>query len=262
MKWLLFYFLAHLLAACIAIFLRTYVNNQSFDWTIESITCEAREIVLSMLIPPLSLGWLPYLPPEKQEDDSPPIILIPGYSLNRLSLWALQRYLKTCGYHNILAINNPVLKDDIHEFARYLSKAIDDFSWRNQNKPVTLIAHSMGGIISKTYIEKYGSEKITAVVTIGTPWKGTLNHRIGIGRHVHQMSPESEFCKTSRPIPVPHLSLWSSRDWVVIPSENSIHEEHNMHKITHSGHFGMLFSLDVFRIIHSFIDKIHVTQRK
>lgn len=262
MKWLLLYFLIHLLVTCIAVFIRTYVNDQNFDFSIESITCEAREMAATMLIPPMMIGWLPNLPQKEQIDDSPPIILVPGYSLNRLSMWALQRYLRTCGYTNILAINNPVLKDDIHAFARHLEKVIDDFSWRNQDKKISLIAHSMGGIISRTYIEKCGSEKIAGVITIGTPWKGTLNHRIGLGRHVHQMRPASEFCADPKPLSVPHLSLWSPRDWIVIPSRNSVHEEHNMHEINHSGHFGMLFSIDVFHIIRRFLKEIHDTQAK
>ena len=262
MKWLVLYFLVHLLAMGIGVFLRSYANNESFDWTMESISCEIKEMAACMLIPPFSIGWFPKLPPQTQLDASPPIILVPGYSLNRLSMWALERYLKTCGYTNILAINNPILKDNIHAFAEQLAKVIDDFSWRNQNKPVSLIAHSMGGIISRTYIEKYGAEKIAAVITLGTPWKGTLNHRIGLGRHVHQMDPRSEFCSNPKPLSVPHLSLWSSRDWIVIPTRNSIHEEHNMQEVTHSGHFGMLFSTKVFHIIHNFLKDIHANQAK
>lgn len=260
MTWLLLYFLVHLLVTVLAIFLRTYVNDEPLDWSMESIACEAKELAACMLIPPFTIGWISSLPAPTQENDSPPIILVPGYSLNRLSMWALERYLRTCGYTNILAINNPILKDNIHAFAAHLGRTIDDFSWRNQNKPVTLIAHSMGGIISRTYIEKHGSEKIAAVITLGTPWKGTLNHRIGLGRHVHQMSPTSEFCANPTPLSVPHLSVWSTRDWIVLPSRHAVHEKHNMHQITHSGHFGMLFSTDVFHLIRNFLQEIHAKQ--
>ena len=262
MKWLLLYFLINIIFIVVPIFLRTMINDQPFDWSIESITCEVKELAVCMLIMPLSIGWLPTLPSKIDADDSSPIIFVPGYALNRLSFWALQRYLKTCGYGNTLAINHPVLKDDLNEFTNKLAKTIDDFSWRNQGRPVTLIAHSMGGIVSRTYIENFGADKVASVITIGTPWKGTLMHRISFTRHVHQMAPTSSFCRSPKALSVPHLSIWSSRDWIVLPTQNALHEEHHSHLCSHSGHLGMLFSADIFQTIRNFLDQTNATSNK
>jgi triacylglycerol lipase len=262
MKWLLLYFLIHIIFVVVPIFLRTMVNDQPFDWSLESLACEIKELAVSMLITPLSIGWLPILTSKTNLDDSTPIIFVPGYSLNRLSFWALQRYLRACGYGNSLAINHPVHKNDLTEFSNQLAKVIDDFSWRNQGRPVTLIAHSMGGIVSRTYIENFGANKVASVITIGTPWKGTLMHRIGFTRHVHQMAANSSFCRSPKALSVPHLSIWSSRDSIVLPTRNALHEEHNSLLCSHSGHLGMLFSTDIFQTIRNFLDQAHADSNK
>lgn len=38
--------------------------------------------------------------------------------------------------------------------------------------PVTIIAHSMGGMIAKAYLLNYGESKVEKLISIGTPWLG------------------------------------------------------------------------------------------
>jgi len=114
----------------------------------------------------------------------------------------------------------------------------------------------MGGIISKNYLRHYGSEKIAGLCSIGTPWNGTLVHRIGFGKHVHQLSPDSEFCSDSTPLPVPHLSLWSPRDFIVLPSSTADLATPSSVSVSNAGHLSMLFSISVFRKIRDFIHEL------
>ncbi|OMF39770.1 MULTISPECIES: alpha/beta fold hydrolase [Paenibacillus] len=37
----------------------------------------------------------------------------------------------------------------------------------------TIIAHSMGGMLTKAYLSKYGDAKVDKIITIGTPWLGS-----------------------------------------------------------------------------------------
>ncbi len=38
---------------------------------------------------------------------------------------------------------------------------------------ITLVGHSMGGLVSNSYLHKYGGEKINHLITIGTPYRGS-----------------------------------------------------------------------------------------
>lgn len=40
---------------------------------------------------------------------------------------------------------------------------------------VDIVAHSMGGLVTSCYSEKYGTEKINKVITLGTPYEGAPN---------------------------------------------------------------------------------------
>lgn len=246
----------HLFVVCGGVFLRHLIEEDDIIWSWQAISCEAKEFFSCLLLSFLLPGWLPKLPPENRFDESTPIIFVPGYALNRLSFWALQRYLHSCGYTNSWAINHNILRDDITEFSKDLACHINDFSRRNNHQKVVLVAHSMGGIVCNHYLQTYGTEKVAGLITIGTPWFGTIIHRLGFGKHVHQMKPKTALVDTPKQIPVPHLCFYSSQDWVVLPTQNALHPENNSKMIANSGHVSMLFSVQIFHDIRNFINNL------
>lgn len=52
------------------------------------------------------------------------------------------------------------------------SKALHDFIEENEYDKVTLVAHSMGGIVSSNYLATYGYDKLDKLITLGTPYLG------------------------------------------------------------------------------------------
>ncbi len=52
------------------------------------------------------------------------------------------------------------------------SEKLNDFIEDNGYDKVTLVAHSMGGIVSSNYLAKYGYEKLDKLITLGTPYLG------------------------------------------------------------------------------------------
>ena len=236
----------------------SFANDKPMEWSWENLSCQALELAAMILIGPLSWGWFSKLPPKIISDKNhpnllTPIILVPGYSLNRLSFWALEIYLHNLGYRNIWAINNPILQDDIQAFIDNLHHCVEEWSWRNKGQSITLIGHSMGGLICRGYVEKYGNTKIRQMVSIGTPFKGTMVHRFGFGKHVHQMAPNREFAQNPHPPNCPHLCIWSTRDWIVLPSKNALLENANTWSTSTTGHLSMLMSSSVFQKIHEFL---------
>lgn len=43
-----------------------------------------------------------------------------------------------------------------------------------ENRKVTLIGHSLGGLVIRSYLDQYGSQKVSGVLTGGTPHQGTV----------------------------------------------------------------------------------------
>lgn len=258
MFFLTLFLIIHIFFVSYCISLRVISNDQAFDWSVESLCCEAKELIAIMLIGPFCIGWWPSLPPLfKQEEPQNTIIFIPGYGLNRLSLWGLKRYLQTCGWMTSWAINLPVLTDDPDQFDQYLHRCINDMHWRSKNQKVILIGHSMGGLVANQYLQKHGISKVAALITIGTPWRGTQLYRLGIGKQTKIFAPQSKHCVAPIPPQCPHLSIWSPRDWIVLPSSNSLGTGFHSHKVSTAGHMSMLFSLEVFHSIRDFLTSLN-----
>jgi len=55
-----------------------------------------------------------------------------------------------------------------------LDKKVNQMRAENHSDKVILIAHSMGGVIAKAYAQELGKDKVEMVITIGTPYFGSV----------------------------------------------------------------------------------------
>ena len=124
-----------------------------------------------------------------------PILLVPGYGMNRLSLW-FKVYLQQQGHRWVWNINHPVIKDDLDAYAEALCEKAEHLCFRSGETKVILIAHSMGGLVSRLAIQKR-PERFKGLISLGTPWKSTAAHIFTIGRSGQQMNLNSpHLCHT------------------------------------------------------------------
>jgi triacylglycerol lipase len=238
------------------VLMHAIVNDQPVDHSWENISCQTLELVGIFFTFLSQMMHFSFAAP-KYKPHSPcqtPVMLIPGYQMNRWSLGPLQYYLHRCGYHNIWAINNPILKDDVLIFVEHLKEKIDLYYEQNQQRKIILIGHSMGGLICRHYIEQYGTEKVEATISLATPYRGTKTYRLARGTVGRQFKPDSDICNITEAPPLAHLVIRSTRDWVVVPFENTHLNTANEMIITNAGHLGILVSVPVFQKIHDFVD--------
>ncbi len=239
------------------VLMHAIVNDEAVDVSWENISCQTLEIVgIFFTFLSQAMHFSPDQPAYKNTSPHPnPILFVPGYQMNRWSLAPLQYYLYRRGYHNSWAINNPILKDDVFVFVENLKDKIDALH-EQSGQPIHLIAHSMGGLICRHYIEKYGTEKVASTISLATPYRGTKTYRLGRGKVGRQFKPGSEVCSITTAPPVPHLIVRSTRDWVVVPFSNTALDDANDLVITNAGHLGVLVSVPVFQHIHRFLDEL------
>ena len=199
-----------ILASTLGTLLRMIVEEQKLDWNQLSAECMVIAVSVYIILTYIP-GWLPSRPTQNPNPkvNHPPILLVPGYGLNRMSMFVISVYLKRLGYEWVWSINHPVQKDDVLAFAEELDEKIRWYCHYTQANEVTVIAHSMGGIVSNLAIQNHNSP-VKKLISIGTPWKGTKLYMFGLGKHVRQLAPTHPIIEKMIVPTVPHLSLWKS----------------------------------------------------
>jgi triacylglycerol esterase/lipase EstA (alpha/beta hydrolase family) len=91
---------------------------------------------------------------------------------------------------------------------------------------VVLVAHSMGGLVARSYLRAFGPSHVRRLVTIGTPHAGSMHACLMSGASLADMRPGSPYLAalaqpTSAERAVPTVSIWSWHDSMVTPQDSS-----------------------------------------
>ena len=168
---ILTYLMIHSVVYLLLILLRTVASGTKPKHDIKSISVEITELFVSYFFIPLYIFSLIPTFPRKSTQLLPsttaerankkvPILMVSGYALTGRSFTFLEQYLLNRGHCWTWKTSNPVLKDNIDDFVTRLHKNIMVIKQRSGQNKVHLIGHSMGGLISTKYMEKYGADSV------------------------------------------------------------------------------------------------------
>ena len=62
--------------------------------------------------------------------------------------------------------------ENIDTYAVRLKEIMDTIQFKTRKPKVIIIAHSMGGLVARRYLQIFGSDKVDKLIMIGTPNKG------------------------------------------------------------------------------------------
>jgi triacylglycerol lipase len=156
-----------------------------------------------------------------------PVLLLYGFFATRRSLEVLERRLRRDGYCvfslNLGGLVRAFNTRGIDDLAELVRTKVDRLYARHPLMgPLTMVGHSKGGLVAAYYVKRLGGHRRTrAVVTLGTPHRGTPAAWIGLplwlfARSVRQMTPRSPFLLRLQqgewPAHVRLASLWSRQD--------------------------------------------------
>ncbi|MEY3182553.1 MAG: hypothetical protein RLZ35_538 [Pseudomonadota bacterium] len=186
-----------------------------------------------------------------------PILLVHGYAQNQSDWFWFQYQLKQAGIGPVYTINLWNTMGGIESHAEKLGKTLENIQAKHPNQAITLIGHSMGGLVSSYYTEylNKGNVNIHKIITLGTPFYGTRLASLGIGLSVEQMAPNSAFLEALRAkiesASVPYYHLASQMDNMIVPWDSALMdplklESKNQHIIPDEGHVRLLISPQVF----------------
>jgi pimeloyl-ACP methyl ester carboxylesterase len=188
-----------------------------------------------------------------------PTFIIPGYFLNRASVFFLFYMLRNRGFENIYVINPSPFTGSIDDIASNCVRVIKEIleSLAIESKDVFLVGHSLGGLVAK-YIaenkETFGIN-VQGCVTICSGHYGTKIAVFGIGKNASEMIPNSEFVKKYQEVKEPslYLCIGAEYDQLTIPYESSFIDGASRFELESAGHFSPLFSQSVADAIFEFL---------
>jgi len=177
-----------------------------------------------------------------------PILLVHGMVDNRAIFTVLRRRLHGRGFGTVVTVNYSPVTNDIREAARCLAEEVEALVARTGYDRVHLVAHSMGGLIARYYVQCLGGdERVHTLVTLGTPHAGSLHAHLLPVRLCRQLRPGSDLL-TELALPAPgcrtrFVAYWSDGDQVIVPHVSGRLDHPDLHahnvRIRDTGHLSL-----------------------
>lgn len=222
-----------------------------------AIAREAGASLLTYELYPLGIvGPLPRVPSLKKNAKRLPVLFIHGMLHNRATFaWLVQR-LALAGWREFREINLMTTFHSIPKMADQVAEAVHLLRERHAVKQVDVIAHSMGGIIARYFVQlKGGDGPVRNLITLGTPHQGTELSKLSLFSNVRELSPQSHIIRRLSAGPPPRftqgLAISGELDVMVRPRSNAWWPGVRNVELKKVGHAGLLFSGRVAKLIVS-----------
>jgi triacylglycerol lipase len=195
-----------------------------------------------VLLSPFEYWWMG---PERLRPatDRPPLLLVHGYGCSRAAWWWLRRRLEAAGW-TVATISLEPIYTSIDNYVEPLAQRIDEVLAETGAPQLILIGHSMGGLLARAYLRRYGAQRVARLITLATPHAGSRLAALGMGQNGRQMEPGSPWLtalalETALP---ETIVIYSSHDNYVIPQSNLLWPGAINRPLDGLGHLGMLYS--------------------
>jgi predicted alpha/beta hydrolase family esterase len=177
-----------------------------------------------------------------------PILLLHGVLCNGGVWRSLKRRLRKAGLGPVYAPSYGPPLASIELFADQIAAKIDRILAATGARQVSIVAHSMGGIVARAYVRKHGGGKVRRVITIGTPHEGSAHAWLFPGTSLGQLRPGNPWL-AALPEPSaaspPFVSVWSWHDSMVAPQTSARLRHGRNVEIVGVGHNALLTDPDV-----------------
>jgi triacylglycerol lipase len=169
------------------------------------------------------------------------VVMVHGIFQNGHNFYPLKKRLEKAGHDCLVPSLKPAdARSGIETLADQLRLAIEE-KW-GKNADFHIVAHSMGGLISRYYLQELGGhEHCHSLITLATPHHGTTAAYLYPGKGAWQMRPKSEFLQQlesseDRLSKVTLISYRTPLDLIILPSTSSHWELAQNHKVWAPAH--------------------------
>jgi len=217
----------------------------------------ARELYYVLLTQPLIPLYF-FIGRRFARGDGIPVVFVHGYFQNRADFVWMARQFRKAAKGPLYGFNYPWF-DSVDRNVPRLERFVERVCAENATDRVTLVAHSLGGLVSLEYAHTpNGQRRVAHCITIGTPhngvkWRGPIP-----GRVARELREGGEFHieRRERPIVTPTLSVYSTHDNIVHPPTTSALSARGGNDVAVDGlgHLSLLYSPEVTRVLIEFVD--------
>ena len=158
----------------------------------------------------------------------PPVLLIHGYGCNSGYWCQLARRLDAAHVSHASLDLEPVT-GDIDGYAQLVQHAVEALCRASGAARVTVVAHSMGGLVARAWMRAYGTALVARVITLGSPHHGTSLAAFGLGINAAQMRRASAWLQAleageNAATRALITSIYTHHDNIIVPQTSSERE--------------------------------------
>jgi pimeloyl-ACP methyl ester carboxylesterase len=153
-----------------------------------------------------------------------PVLLLHGVLCNAGQLAHFARALAARHVRPVYTMSYGPPLASIDVFADQVAQKIDVILAETDAVDVIVVAHSMGGLVALAYCRKYGPEKIRRLISLATPYHGSMHAWFFGGACLTELRYKSEWIEELYRTPFempPVSSIWSWHDSMVAPQTSS-----------------------------------------
>jgi len=200
---------------------------------------------------------------ERRVERPVPVLLVPGWGDGSEQLIPLQTRFREAGWPlgaiRAVDFEDPVGSSRAH--AEEVAGAARALRRTTGSEEVDIVAHSMGGLAVRWFLESRDSTGVRKAVFLGTPHRGTVAAWFAWGEGGDEMQPGSPFLDSLNaggfvPDEVEALAIQTPLDLRVIPGESALlpeAENTRNAEICCPTHPGLLDHEDTFRAVAEFL---------
>lgn len=187
-------------------------------------------------------------PDTRRRASHAPVLLVHGLACNGGVWWMLGRRLRDAGFTCVHSVDLEPLDADIDQLASALAQQVARLQQAYRGERLTIIAHSMGGLVVRAMLGLPGTGPIHHLITVATPHGGAGLARVLDWPCVRQMRANSEWLSRlnartveSRTGPLT-TCFYSNDDNLVAPATSATLPGAALVEVSGLGHFGLLTS--------------------
>ncbi len=169
-----------------------------------------------------------------------PVVLMQHGYLNNGAVWFFtNRALEARGYR-VFTMDQPAFAP-LDTMGDLLAARVDAVLEATGAQQLTLVAHSMGGLVCRAYLRSHGDARISRLITLGSPHHGTFHANLANGPNGAQMRLGSAWLSNLNQtrVSVPFTSIYSLHDTIITPQDSSVMPEADNMRLMAVGHVSM-----------------------
>jgi len=184
-----------------------------------------------------------WMAPDRLGPCARPLILVHGYGCSRGVWWWLRRRLEAAGFR-VATVSLFPPYTSLGNLVPKLDQRIEEICRATGAGQVVLIAHSMGGLVCRSYLARHGNRRVDRLITIASPHSGSELARIGFGDNAREMEPGSLWLRDLAAVAtsVPAIALRTPHDNFVMPQDNQRLAGANDIPVDGIGHLAVLYA--------------------